>query len=163
MVSRCSLRLDVASSFTRRRTAPRLRFDLAPTGASWYLTAGARLSFQIHYTPSGKATTDQLRIGLYFAKEPPRYAVQTVAVSDRKLDIPRYDFNWQLRYDLKQPRFIPRGSTLKITAVFDNSPGNPANPDPTKTVHWGQQIFDEMMIGYVEVFTPLPAKSVAAK
>ena len=162
MVSRCSLRLDVASSFTRRRTAPRLRFDLAPTGASWYLTAGARLSFQIHYTPSGKATTDQLRIGLYFAKEPPRYAVQTVAVSDRKLDIPRYDFNWQLRYDYKTPKLIPRGSTFKITAVYNNSESNQANPDPTKLVKWGPQTVDEMMLGYLEYFIPVEAK-VAAK
>jgi hypothetical protein len=80
------------------------------------------------------------------------------------LDIPRYDFNWQLRYELKEPRTLPRGSTVKITAVYDNSSANKANPDPTKTVRWGQQTFDEMMIGYVEYFTPMPAvQKVAAK
>jgi len=71
------------------------------------------------------------------------------------LDLPRYDFNWQLRYDYAMPHFLPRGSTVKITAVFDNSTGNPANPDPTKTVRWGQQTYDEMMIGYMEHYTPL--------
>jgi hypothetical protein len=70
------------------------------------------------------------------------------------LDIPRYDFNWQLRYDYARPKLLPRGSQVKITAVFDNSDKNPANPDPTKTVHWGQQTFDEMMIGYIEYYTP---------
>ncbi|MEI6537755.1 MAG: histidine kinase, partial [Verrucomicrobiaceae bacterium] len=70
------------------------------------------------------------------------------------LDVPRFDFNWQLQYRLAQPRVFPRGSNMKITAVFDNSSGNKANPDPNKTVHWGQQTYDEMMIGYVEHFVP---------
>ena len=59
---------------------------------------------------------------------------------------------------------IPRGSTVKITAVYDNSPANKANPDPTKTVRWGQQTYDEMMIGYIEYFTPMPAaKAISAR
>jgi Ca2+-binding EF-hand superfamily protein/peroxiredoxin len=77
------------------------------------------------------------------------------------LDIPKYDFNWQLRYDYAVPHFLPRGSTVKITAVFDNSTGNPANPDSTKTVRWGQQTFDEMMIGYMEHYTPLNPEVVS--
>jgi hypothetical protein len=52
---------------------------------------------------------------------------------------------------------------MTVTAVFDNSSGNPANPDPTKTVHWGQQTYDEMLIGYVETFTALPPGSVVMK
>lgn len=71
------------------------------------------------------------------------------------LDIPRYDFNWQLQYTCAQPKVIPPGSTLKITAVFDNSKRNPANPDPTKAVRWGEQTNDEMMIGYFEHFAPI--------
>jgi mono/diheme cytochrome c family protein len=70
------------------------------------------------------------------------------------LDIPRYDFNWQLRYDFKQPKTFPKGSSLRITAVFDNSSGNQANPDPSKTVKWGPQTSDEMMIGYLEYVVP---------
>lgn len=71
------------------------------------------------------------------------------------LDIPHYDFNWQLRYDYAEPKMIPKGSRFTVTAVFDNSADNPANPDPNKTVHWGQQTFDEMMIGYVETYLPV--------
>ena len=77
------------------------------------------------------------------------------------LDIPRYDFNWQLRYDYKQPKLIPRGSTIKITAIYNNSASNKANPDPTKLVKWGSQTVDEMMLGYLEYFVPLSG-SVAA-
>jgi hypothetical protein len=77
------------------------------------------------------------------------------------LDIPRYDFNWQLRYDLKQPKLIPAGSTVKVTAVYDNSAANKANPDPTKLVKWGSQTVDEMMIGYLEYFTLVAAKMAA--
>ncbi len=71
------------------------------------------------------------------------------------LDIPRYDFNWQLRYDFKEPKVFPKGSTLRLTAVFDNSTGNRANPDPSKTVKWGQQTYDEMMVGYLEYIVPV--------
>ena len=66
------------------------------------------------------------------------------------LDVPRYDFNWQLSYRLAEPVTLPAGSTIRATAIFDNSADNPANPDPTRTVRWGQQTYDEMMIGYVE-------------
>jgi mono/diheme cytochrome c family protein/thiol-disulfide isomerase/thioredoxin len=186
-----------------------------PDGFARKLPAGATVSFQIHYTPNGKATTEQLRMGLAFAKTPPRYQMQTVQLANPKLnippgeadhvesterrlpfdlnvtalmahmhvrgkafkfevtsadgktetllDIPRYDFNWQLRYDYATPKFLPRGSTVKVTAVFDNSPGNPANPDPTKTVKWGPQTFDEMMIGYFETYAPVAEAKVSAQ
>lgn len=70
--------------------------------------------------------------------------------SEILLDVPRYDFNWQATYRFAEPKEIPGGSKLRVTAVFDNSPGNPANPDPTKTVRWGDQTWDEMLIGYVD-------------
>jgi hypothetical protein len=82
-------------------------------------------------------------------------AISPEGKTETLLDIPRYDFNWQLRYDYAMPRFLPRGTTIKITATYDNSAANPANPDPAKNVRWGQQTFDEMMIGYVEHYTPL--------
>jgi hypothetical protein len=66
------------------------------------------------------------------------------------LDIPRYDFNWQLSYRLAEPVRLPKGTTIRATAWYDNSPGNLANPDPNRTVRWGPQTTDEMMIGYVE-------------
>jgi thiol-disulfide isomerase/thioredoxin len=66
------------------------------------------------------------------------------------LDVPRYDFNWQLYYALREPLAVPAGSRIKGTAHYDNSEGNPANPDPTAAVRHGEQTWDEMMIGYVD-------------
>lgn len=178
-----------------------------PEGFARKLPAGAKLSFQIHYTPNGTATKERLRLGLVYAKTPPKYEMRTVAVpnvflkippgaanhvetvtrpvpvdlpvtsllahmhvrgkafkfelttpdgkTETLLDLPNYDFNWQLRYDLKQPRVLPRGSTVKLTAVFDNSADNKSNPDPAKLVRWGPQTYDEMMIGYFEYFVPV--------
>ena len=186
-----------------------------PEGFAKKLPAGAKLSFQIHYTPSGTEMQDQLKIGIIFAKEPPKYEVHVAALAnpriripagdanhvetlERKiptdmmftsfmphmhtrgkafkyevtypdgrsevlLNVPRYDFNWQLQYEYATARRIPAGSTMKVTAVFDNSAGNPANPDPTKDVRWGQQTWDEMMIGYVEHYTPMRPGNVAQK
>jgi hypothetical protein len=70
----------------------------------------------------------------------------------RLLDVPRYDFNWQLEYRLATPLDVPRGSRIEVTGWFDNSAGNPANPDPTETVRWGLQTEDEMLLGYVEYY-----------
>jgi hypothetical protein len=81
--------------------------------------------------------------------------------NDMLLDIPRYDFNWQLRYELKKPRILPKGSTVKVTGVFDNSSENKANPDPSQTVKWGDQTVDEMLIGYIEYFVPVADESIA--
>jgi thiol-disulfide isomerase/thioredoxin len=66
------------------------------------------------------------------------------------LDVPHYDFNWQLQYRFAEPVLAPRGSTLTYTAWYDNSTKNPANPDATKAVRWGKQTFDEMHLGYLE-------------
>jgi hypothetical protein len=69
------------------------------------------------------------------------------------LDVPSYDFNWQTTYHLKEPKPIPKGTRLVCTAHWDNSEENLSNPDPTKTVTWGDQTFEEMMIGfYVEQY-----------
>ncbi len=70
------------------------------------------------------------------------------------LDIPRYDFNWQLLYRYLEPLSLKAGDTLRFTAWYDNSDKNPANPDPTRTVRWGAQTFDEMHLGYVEYYVP---------
>jgi hypothetical protein len=73
------------------------------------------------------------------------------------LDVPRYDFNWQTTYFLAKPMRLAKGSTIEYTAVFDNSPNNKANPDPTKSVQWGDQSFEEMNIGFTEVAFPADA------
>jgi peroxiredoxin len=67
---------------------------------------------------------------------------------DILLDVPRYDFNWQNTYELAEPLRMPAGSKMVCEAWYDNSANNPSNPDPKKTVRWGDQTWEEMMIGY---------------
>lgn len=79
------------------------------------------------------------------------------------LEVPRYDFNWQTAYRLAEPMELPAGTRMHCIAHFDNSAENLNNPDPTQTVRWGDQTWDEMMIGYydyvVPVGTPVAASS----
>jgi hypothetical protein len=67
------------------------------------------------------------------------------------LKINGYDFNWQLNYRLSEPRLIPAGTRLLWTAYFDNSSNNPRNPDPGAEVRFGEQSWEEMMIGFFDV------------
>jgi hypothetical protein len=67
------------------------------------------------------------------------------------LDVPAFDTNWQHRYELVEPRRLPAGTTVRCTAVYDNSAGNPANPDPTAMVRAGEQITDEMFNGFFDI------------
>jgi hypothetical protein len=64
------------------------------------------------------------------------------------LSVPRYDFNWQITYQLKEAKRMPKGTEIEVVAHFDNSTQNKFNPDPTKDVRWGDQTFEEMMIGF---------------
>ena len=185
-----------------------------PDGFAKKLPKGARLKFQMHYTPNGTATKDRTRVGVIYASEPPRHEVRVAGIVNPRisippgaadhreeaslklpydatimgflphlhvrgkacryevirsdgarttlLDIPRYDFNWQLLYRYAEPLALTAGDRLVFTAWYDNSEGNPANPDPTKTVRWGPQTFDEMHLGYVEYFVPgLPPNASA--
>jgi peroxiredoxin len=66
------------------------------------------------------------------------------------LDVPRYDFNWQNTYDLAEPKLLPAGTVLEAHAVYDNGRDNPNNPDPERLVRFGEQTWDEMMIGFYE-------------
>ncbi len=75
--------------------------------------------------------------------------------SEELLRVPHYDFNWQLSYILAEPRQIPAGSKIEATAWYDNSPNNKFNPDPSQTVHWGDQTFQEMMIGFFNYKIPV--------
>lgn len=67
------------------------------------------------------------------------------------LEVPNFDFNWQFDYLLSEPKVIPRGTVMQCTATFDNSEDNIANPDPDKAVQWGDQIWEEMMIGTIAI------------
>ena len=69
------------------------------------------------------------------------------------LSVPAYDFNWQLYYYPKDPIPLPSGTIVEAVAHYDNSAGNPNNPDPTRDVTFGEQSTDEMMFGVFD-FTP---------
>jgi peroxiredoxin len=70
------------------------------------------------------------------------------------LDVPRYDFNWQNWFKLQKPLVIPAGTEMVCTAHYDNSEHNLCNPDPSKPVRWGDQTWEEMMIGWYDAAFP---------
>ena len=70
------------------------------------------------------------------------------------LDVPEYDFNWQTTYWLSKPIKLPKGGKMFGSAMFDNSVHNENNPDPKSTVRWGDQTYDEMMLGYFHYAVP---------
>jgi hypothetical protein len=70
--------------------------------------------------------------------------------SETLVDVPRYDFNWQNSYVLFEPKLMPEGTIIHATGVFDNSVDNLMNPDPAATVRWGDQTWEEMMVGTFE-------------
>src|SRR5579863_5943461 len=67
------------------------------------------------------------------------------------LRVSNYDFNWQLNYRLAQPLPLPAGTRLACAGYFDNSANNPRNPDPEAEVRFGEQSWEEMMIGFFDV------------
>ncbi len=172
-----------------------------PAGTGKLLKAGSLLVFQMHYTTSGTATTDQTQLGLYFAKSTPAKELVTSAAADTKflippgapdhevvaettiaknslvyemsphmhlrgrrmrfeavypdgsketiLNVPGYEFAWQTLFRLATPKRVPAGTKIRVTGGFDNSQWNPWNPNPTEAVAFGEQTFEEMMIGYL--------------
>jgi mono/diheme cytochrome c family protein len=65
-----------------------------------------------------------------------------------------YDFYWQLSYRLAEPRLLKAGTKLQAIAWYDNSRNNPHNPDPDSAVQWGDQTYNEMMVGFFDVAVP---------
>ncbi len=172
-----------------------------PRGTGARLPAGATITFQVHYTPYGKATTDRSRLGLYFYTAAPRRELASTVLLNKEirippykpahsesastvfdddvlvyallphahyrgrsakfvaeypdggrevlLSVPSYDFNWQTTYRLNEPKWIPAGTRVAHTMVWDNSAQNPSNPDPGREVGWGLQSWDEMLFGVI--------------
>ncbi len=180
--------------------APGQPAEILPPGQAKLIRAGSDIVFQVHYTPNGRATRDQTKLGLVFAKEPPKQRVLTLSATngtfkippgdpDYRVDasfevgtqvelsglhphmhgrgkdflyklvyptgesqiilsVPHYNWHWQNWYTLEQPILLPKGTKIECTAHFDNSANNPDNADPKKTVMWGEQSWDEMMVGF---------------
>jgi hypothetical protein len=81
------------------------------------------------------------------------------------LHVPRYDYDWQLSYYLDRPKRMPAGTIIACVAHYDNSRNNPRNPDALREVRFGDQSWDEMMIGYFEVAVDpeLTARDILAR
>ena len=71
--------------------------------------------------------------------------------SETLLRVPKYSFNWQLFYYFEKPKMLTKGARIECTAHFDNSANNSANPNPNEEVRWGDQSWEEMMIGWFTV------------
>jgi len=187
-------------------------------GQARLIPAGADLIFEIHYTANGKDGVDRSKVGMIFAKEPPKERVVNAFIMNQTLRIPpgegnhrvdgkvtlqqdtalqslfphmhlrgkafeytatfpngetrtllkvpQYNFNWQLTYYLDQPIALPAGTQLTATAYYDNSANNKYNPDPAKEVYWGDQSWEEMLAGFVDLAMPVnmnPADLVRPK
>ena len=78
-------------------------------------------------------------------------AIYPSGESEVLLGVPNYDFNWQINYYLATPKFLPKGTVIECTGHYDNSPNNPYNPDATNDVHYGEQTWEEMLNGFMEV------------
>lgn len=76
-------------------------------------------------------------------------AVYPDGTTELLINIPNYRFDWQMDYYLKEPKLLPAGTQIQVNGGFDNSEMNPFNPDPTETVRWGEQSWEEMFIGFV--------------
>jgi len=74
------------------------------------------------------------------------------------LTVPKYDFNWQMTYELAKPVVVPKGTEIEVSAWYDNSPNNKYNPDPTQTVYWGDQSWEEMLAGFADFVIPVDMK-----
>jgi mono/diheme cytochrome c family protein len=168
-----------------------------------FIPKGSDLVFNLHYTAVGKPATDRSRVGLVFAKQPPklRYfmhngpTASNLAIPPRQPDAEvvsemttnvdmklvyvqphmhlrgkdyefrlvypsgqtetifkaKWDFNWQMGYDLAEPKLLPKGTRIIGVAHYDNSANNKYNPDPNKLVVWGDQNWDEMQNCFVGV------------
>ncbi len=71
--------------------------------------------------------------------------------SEVLLSVPKYSFNWQLSYYLEKPLVLTKGTRIECTAHFDNSANNPNNPNASEAVRWGDQSWEEMMIGFFDL------------
>ncbi len=140
---------DAPSKLAAGGLAINLRFVIPPNAANHEVRAVAALpddtvltSMTPHMHVRGKDMT-------YVAHYPD-------GRDETLLVVPKYDFNWQITYELAEPKVLPKGTRLEVIAHFDNSTGNRFNPDPTQAVKWGDQTWEEMMIGFFGTVRDLP-------
>jgi hypothetical protein len=122
--------------------------DLAiPPGESNYRS-------QVTATLKNEAKLISLQPHMHLRGKAYDITLKTAGDSRPLIRVPRYDFNWQTTYFLKEPIPLQPGAVLECTAWFDNSPNNRFNPDPAQLVRWGDQSWEEMNIGFMELAIP---------
>jgi hypothetical protein len=128
-----------------------------PPGAKNY---GARSSFTFPFDARLLSLSPHMHLR---GKDFEYAAVYPNGTREILLSVPAYDFAWQSVYRLSKPKVMPRGTRIECRAHFDNSAQNPNNPDPQAEVRWGDQTWDEMMIGYIDYDVVDEAKGLAGR
>lgn len=180
--------------------------DMNPEDTGGLLKAGSVLHLNMHYTPTGRETTDVSQVGVWFypldappsermsgncacifpnnwTTIPPNdpaaeqisqiniaqdahlysftphmhfrgkymrfYADYPDGTREELINVAKYNYNWQLAYSYKEPKFVPAGTKITVVGAHDNSAQNPANPNPDRAVDWGNESWDEMFFGVV--------------
>jgi hypothetical protein len=83
------------------------------------------------------------------------HAIYPTGQDETLLKLRRYDFNWQLTYELQRPARLPRGTVLKMLGIYDNSANNPVNPNPAADVFWGEKTSAEMFMAVLQFAVPI--------
>jgi hypothetical protein len=126
-------RMDVDNDF----------FAIAPGNASQEVTQCA--------TFDSNSLLFSLTPHMHYLGKDARFEVQRPGQAPESLlFVPRYDFNWQLKYQFQDPVFVPKGTRLIMTFHYDNSADNHSDPDPKRTVRWGEPSEEEMMSGWID-------------
>ena len=131
--------------------------SLAVTTANFAIPAGdPNYEVKAKMTLQENATLINLLPHMHFRGKDFTYRVTYPSgETETLLEVPHYDFNWQLTYELAKPKVLPKGTVIDCVAHYDNSPNNKFNPDPTKVVHYGEQTWEEMMFGFFDVSVPM--------
>lgn len=117
-------------------------FEIPPGHAAWEV--GAAKTFDVETKIMSLHPHMHLR-----GKDAKYVIVYPDGRREDMLDVPKFDFNWQLDYVYSEPLLVPAGTRVEFTVHYDNSPENVYNPDPTIPMHWGGPTTMEMMIGYI--------------
>ena len=125
------------------RAASTLKIEIPPGAADHVVRA--------RYEFPRNADLISMRPHLHLRGKHVSYVLHQGGATRTLLEVPHYDFDWQLDYELDEPVAVAPGDVLEVIARYDNSDANPYNPDPEAWVYFGLQTEDEMMIGYFDV------------
>jgi hypothetical protein len=139
-----------------RRVDLRNRFFLIPAGARNH---EVRRCYDVEQDKLLVAITPHMH---YRGKDATYELVHANGRHETLLVVPRYDFNWQVQYRFEKAVSMEKGSRMVVTFHYDNSPNNPANPEPSKAIRWGDRSEDEMMVTWTETINVSPAESASA-